>query len=102
MPKAIATYLNLPNPEYYTGHCFRRSSATLLADTGANLITLKRQGGWKSDRVAESYIEESIENKSSITRKSTKVSNLDHRPLTKALKYRITPKRLLHNKLRPR
>lgn len=69
MPKIIATYLELPHPEQFTGHCFRRSSATILADTGANLITLKRHGGWKSDRVAESYIEESVENKNRITQK---------------------------------
>lgn len=36
MPKRIATYLKLPNPESYTGHCFRRSSATLHPETGAN------------------------------------------------------------------
>jgi integrase len=67
MPKQIAEYLNLPNPESYTGHCFRRSSATLLADSEANLTTIKRHEGWKSDRVAEGYIEESLENKSEIT-----------------------------------
>ncbi|KAF2895571.1 hypothetical protein ILUMI_10605, partial [Ignelater luminosus] len=29
IPKQIATYLHLKNPELYTGHCFRRSSATM-------------------------------------------------------------------------
>jgi integrase len=28
VPKTIAAFLELPNPELYTGHCFRRSSAT--------------------------------------------------------------------------
>ncbi|KAJ8961035.1 hypothetical protein NQ317_019332 [Molorchus minor] len=37
VPKEIATYLNLLYPETYTGHCFRRSSATLLADAGADI-----------------------------------------------------------------
>lgn len=69
IPKEIATYLNLTNPECYTGHCFRRSSATLLADSGANLTILKRHGGWKSDKVAEGYIEDSIENKTDINNK---------------------------------
>lgn len=64
MPKEIASFLNLSNPEKYTGHCFRRSSATLLANSGADLIELKRHGGWRSSTVAESYIEDSIENKS--------------------------------------
>lgn len=76
MPKIIATYLEVPHPEQFTGHCFRRSSATILANTGANLITLKRHGGWKSDRVAESYIEESVENKNRITQKIGQNINL--------------------------
>lgn len=67
MPKEIALFLKLDNPEQYTGHCFRRTSATLLADSGANLTTIKRHGGWRSDQVAEGYIEESVENKSKIT-----------------------------------
>ncbi|KAL4719081.1 hypothetical protein ACJJTC_002117 [Scirpophaga incertulas] len=34
--KTIASFLNLPNPALYTGHCFRRTSATLLIDSGEN------------------------------------------------------------------
>lgn len=34
MPKTIAEYLNLPEPEKYTGHSFRRTSTTFLADAG--------------------------------------------------------------------
>ncbi|XP_073966826.1 uncharacterized protein isoform X2 [Choristoneura fumiferana] len=56
IPKAIAAFLNLPNAESYTGHCFRRTSATLLAESGANLTTLKRHGGWTSDTVAEDIL----------------------------------------------
>lgn len=69
MPTQIASYLNLADSDCYTGHCFRRSSATLLADSGANLTTIKRHGGWKSDAVAESYIEESVQNKKNISEK---------------------------------
>lgn len=32
VPSDIAKYLNLPNPEHYTGHCFRRSSGILISD----------------------------------------------------------------------
>lgn len=32
MGKDIATYLNLPDPSLYTGHCFRRSSASILVE----------------------------------------------------------------------
>lgn len=63
IPKEIATFLKLSNAEDYTGHCFRRTSATLLVDAGANLTSLKRHGGWRSSTVAESYIDDSIVNK---------------------------------------
>lgn len=64
MPKHIAIFLNLEEPHLYTGHSFRRTSATvLMADAGADIVTLKRHGGWKSSTVAEGYIEDSIKNK---------------------------------------
>lgn len=72
MPKDIATFLNLDSPHLYTGHCFRRSSATLLADSGANVLELKRHGGWKSDKVAEGYVDDSLENKNNTIKKITK------------------------------
>lgn len=53
MPKLIAEYLQLPNADQYTGHSFRRSSASLLADTGAHRTIIKRHGGWKFTSVAE-------------------------------------------------
>ncbi|KAK5650166.1 hypothetical protein RI129_001195 [Pyrocoelia pectoralis] len=45
IPSEIAKYLNLPNPHEFTGHCFRRSSATLLANKGADFLAVKRHGG---------------------------------------------------------
>lgn len=63
-PQKIAAFLKLPNIETFTGHAFRRTSATLLADNGADILQLKRLGGWKSSTVAEGYIESSLENKS--------------------------------------
>lgn len=69
MPQEIPEFLKLSNPECYTGHSFRRSSATLLADAGADLITIKQYGGWKSSNVAEGYIENS-------TTRKRKVGNL--------------------------
>lgn len=56
VPKMIATFLNLMNPQSYTGQCFRRTSATALADRGISLTNLKQHAGWKSDTVAEGYI----------------------------------------------
>ena len=62
-PKQIAEFLDLPDAATYTGHSFRRTSATMLVDKGANMETLKRHGGWKSNEVAEGYIAESFGNK---------------------------------------
>lgn len=69
IPKDIATYLKLTDPHLYTGHCFRRTSATILVDNGADLMSLKRHGGWQSSSVAETYIEDSVQSKISIARK---------------------------------
>lgn len=80
MPKAIATFLNLRNAESYTGHTFRRTSATMLAEGGCDILSLKRLGAWKSSTVAEGYIEESLADKIRIARMvqetSTQVSHL--------------------------
>lgn len=63
MPKLIAIFLKLPNPELFSGHCFRRSSASHIANQGGDLITLKHHGGWKSSTVAEGYIDTSMKRK---------------------------------------
>lgn len=54
-PSAIALYLRLPNSKLYTGHCFRRTGATLLSNSGANETMLKQLGGWKSTAIAQGY-----------------------------------------------
>jgi hypothetical protein len=68
-PQKIAQFIGLQNPEEYTGHSFRRSSATLLADSGADITVVKRHGGWRSNSVVEGYIEDSLNNKIEISRK---------------------------------
>jgi len=60
-PKKIAAYLKLNNINTFTGHCFRRTAATLLANTGGDVLQLKRLGGWKSSAVAEGYVENSLD-----------------------------------------
>lgn len=67
-PRKIAEYLNLEYPERYTGHCFRRTSATLLANAGADLSVLKRHGAWKSSSIVEKYVEDSVEGKVKVAR----------------------------------
>lgn len=79
MPTNIAGFLRLPNPEMYTGHCFRRSSATMLAESGSNITNIKRHGGWKSTSVAESYIEDSLQNKKRIAQNILQSSSTPNR-----------------------
>lgn len=69
LPSQIATFLKLEQPHLYTGHCFRRSSASILSDAGVDFAAIKRHGGWKSTAVAEGYIENSLENKTNIAKK---------------------------------
>lgn len=66
MPKKIADFLGLENSALYTGHTFRRTSATLLVEAGADIIALKQHGRWESSKVAEAYLEESLQNKRKI------------------------------------
>ncbi|KAJ8910009.1 hypothetical protein NQ315_006013 [Exocentrus adspersus] len=66
----VASFLGLPDPESFTGHGMRRSSATLLANAGGDITTVKRHGGWKSTTVAENYIEESLSSKMAIAEKN--------------------------------
>ncbi|KAJ8981342.1 hypothetical protein NQ317_015983 [Molorchus minor] len=69
IPSVVASYLKLPDVAdvaCYTGHCLRRSLATLLADAGVDITTIKRHAGWKSTTIAEGYVENSIENKTKI------------------------------------
>ncbi|KAJ8983597.1 hypothetical protein NQ317_004234 [Molorchus minor] len=82
IPSVVASYLKLPDVACYTGHCLRRSSATLLADAGVDITTIKRHAGWKSTTVAEGYVENSIENKTKIanqvlTRDRKRILKLD-------------------------
>lgn len=60
IPKEVAKYLGLPNYKTYTGHGFRRTSTTILANTGANFETLKRHGIWKQNKTCELYIQNSL------------------------------------------
>lgn len=75
MPSEIAAYLQLKNPEQYTGHSYRRSSATMLADSGAGITNVKRLGGWKSTAVAESYIDDSTNQKKDMSNKILAMNN---------------------------
>jgi hypothetical protein len=43
----------------------------LLADSGADILTLKRHGSWKSNTVAESYVSASKTSKLEIAKKNS-------------------------------
>jgi integrase len=68
VPFKIASALSLNDPHLFTGHCFRRSGATILVDNGADKLILKRAGRWKSDTVCEGYVEESVDSKIKISK----------------------------------
>ncbi|XP_057340559.1 uncharacterized protein LOC130677725 [Microplitis mediator] len=67
----IALFLNLPDPKRYTGHCFRRTAATLLSDSGANTTMLKQLGGWKSTAIVQSYVENLLKTRERIFNRIT-------------------------------
>ena len=55
----LATAINLPLPDKYTGHTWRRTAATLAAESGSTLSEIKLLTGHLSDKVASGYIENS-------------------------------------------
>lgn len=82
VPSDIARYLNLSHADQYTGHCFRRSSASILVETGTDLLTLKQHGGWKSSAVAEGYIETSINKKNDISNRILSIQSASTSTIT--------------------
>jgi len=61
----------------FTGHCFRRSAATIVADEGANQLQLKRLGHRKSSSVAEGYVADSKYGQVKVTRMITSSSCIE-------------------------
>lgn len=76
MPRTVAQYLKLDEPEKYTGNSFRRTSETILADSGADRLTLKRHGGCKSNKVAIGYVDDSVSSKKKICQQISTSINL--------------------------
>lgn len=85
MPESIACYLKLDNSKRYTGHCFRRTAATLLSESGANMQQIKQLGRWRSDIIAQGYIENSMHNRQLIYNGIThETSKTESKPSTSA------------------
>nr|XP_015834127.1 PREDICTED: uncharacterized protein LOC656007 isoform X13 [Tribolium castaneum] len=53
IPKKIAKFLKLKNPETYTGHSLRRSGTAVLAENGVHLLTLKQFRKGRSEEFFE-------------------------------------------------
>ena len=78
IPLKIASYLQLENPGEFTGHSLRRSSATVFANSGANMLELQRFGGWQSETVARGYIDDSNVNRQNNATKISKMVTLNN------------------------
>ena len=83
----IANFLELPNAEQYTGHCFRRTSASLLADAGADMSIIKKHGVWKSSNVTEGYVDDFLENKKKICNLIAHGEYTENRQVAKKIKF---------------
>jgi hypothetical protein len=66
-PLQIAHDLELDDPEKYTRHAFRGTSATIMANSGMTIDQIQRQVGWKPAAVATGYVEECISNKKNVS-----------------------------------
>ena len=55
----FAEELLLPNPQLFTGHCWRRSCGTNASDAGCNVTTLMAQLGWTTPKTAIGYVRKS-------------------------------------------
>ncbi|XP_063990678.1 uncharacterized protein LOC135169535 [Diachasmimorpha longicaudata] len=71
-PKQIATYLDLANPNTFTGHSFRRTGATIAAEAGVDFMALKKLGGWKSSSTPHRYTHSTQKQKNIV---SSQISN---------------------------
>lgn len=65
----VASFLDLPNPASYTGHCLRKSSATILVDSGPAITPVKQHGRRRSTPATKSYIDSSLNNEMLVANK---------------------------------
>lgn len=76
IPKEVAKYLNLPEPLKFTGHSFRRTSASVAVDEGLTMDEIKRIGPWESTKVAEKYVQASLARKRKVAKMFSNAINL--------------------------
>jgi hypothetical protein len=71
VPKRVAEYLHLEEPEKYTGHTFRRTCAQWAVNSGMTETQMQHHFGWKSATMVTKY------SKYSTHLKETAAMNLD-------------------------
>ena len=52
-------FLGFPNASEYKDCCFRQYSATFVANSGVNILTLRKYAGWYSTSFRERYTDNS-------------------------------------------
>ncbi len=57
--REVAEILLKPNPDDFTGHCWRRSAATAAAENGATTMEMRGHFDWSSDQMCKEYVEKS-------------------------------------------
>ncbi len=59
VPHELATRLGLPDPDLFTFHSFRRTSATSAADGGSSTAQITYFFGWKNVSMCQEYVSSS-------------------------------------------
>lgn len=76
VPQIVAKYLNLDDPSSFTGHCFRRTSASILANSGVTMGDIRRHSEWHSSATTTSYANESEYTENSVLGEGTSSAEL--------------------------
>lgn len=72
LPRVVAEFLKLPEPQLYTGNSLRKTSETLLADSGADITGLKKRMRKNRKPIT---IPQSLNNK--VQTENTSIGNID-------------------------
>jgi len=57
--KIVAQKIGEPNPQDFSCHSFRHSSATFMHENGASEVQIQNLGGWKNSSMVRHYIHDS-------------------------------------------
>lgn len=66
VPQKISSFLNLPILKRYTVHCFRKTTATFLSNSGVNMEMVKQLGRYWSNMTAMGYTKNSMNHRKMI------------------------------------